>query len=88
MQWTTPVRIRKVNNGVQKRYNFDNGYGASVVSHDYSYGGLSGKWDIAVTDHNGDIDYTTPITSDVIGHLNDDERDDILRQIANLPERK
>ena len=31
--------------GVQHVYEFPNGYGASVIKHDYSYGGKSGLWE-------------------------------------------
>lgn len=78
---------RSVNGGIQKLYKFDNNYGASVVKHAYSYGGPSGKWEIAVIIFEGDdwdITYHTPITDDVIGHLSDDGVEDILRQIKAL----
>ena len=62
-----------INNGVQHRFKFDNDYGASVIKHDYSYGGKNGLWELAVLDFSidksGEITYHTPITQDVIGHL-------------------
>ncbi len=77
--------------GRQRLYQFPNGYGASVVCHQDSYGGTEGLWEIAVIKYaNGDpitgghIDYTTPITDDVLGHLTEDEVDQALAQIEAL----
>lgn len=78
---------RSVSGGIQKLYKFDNNYGASVVKHAHSYGGTSGKWEIAVIIFDGDdwdITYHTPITNDVIGYLSDEGVEDILRQIKAL----
>lgn len=69
--------------GVQKLYSFPNGYGASVIKHKGSYGGDNGLWELAVL-FNDELCYDTEITGDVIGHLNDPEVDNILRQIADL----
>ena len=55
-------------NGVGYTYQFENGYGASVVKHDSSYGGKQGLYEIAVLDSTGDLCYSTPITDDVIGY--------------------
>ena len=77
------VETNKVHNGVQKIYSFPNGYGASVIKHDFSYGGPEGKWELAVL-KDDELCYSTGITSDVMGYLNDPQVDNILRQIANL----
>jgi hypothetical protein len=69
--------------GKRCRIEFNNGYGASVVSHDYSYGGKNGLYEVAVLKDN-DICYDTPITNDVIGYLTEDEVSDILIKIQNL----
>ena len=63
------------NGGIQKVYQFPNGYGASVVKHRGSYGYEKGLWELAVLDFDGSLCYTTEITNDVIGHLNDPEVD-------------
>ena len=70
--------------GKRARIHFDNGYGASVVSHTYSYGGPQGLYEIAVLKEN-EIVYDTPVTSDVIGYLEEDEVTDILSKIQQLP---
>lgn len=78
---------KSMNNGVQKVYKFENGYGASVVRHDYSYGGRVGKWEIAVLEFEGgdwNLTYDTPITNDVLGHLSDEEVETTLEEIKNL----
>tara|TARA_A200000159_G_C7071233_1_gene234451 strand:- start:6 stop:266 length:261 start_codon:yes stop_codon:yes gene_type:complete len=72
------------NGGIQKVYEFPNGYGASVVKHRGSYGYDKGLWELAVLDFDGSLCYTTEITNDVIGHLNDPEVDRLLRRIEQL----
>lgn len=72
----------------QTIYKFPNGYGASVIKFNYVYFGI----EIAVLrfDKNGkwDIDYSTPITNDVIGGLDEESRDLVLQQIFELKEIK
>tara|TARA_B110000444_G_scaffold36962_1_gene32465 strand:- start:696 stop:971 length:276 start_codon:yes stop_codon:yes gene_type:complete len=74
--------------GIQRIYKFDNGYGASVVKHKYSYGGDKGLWELAVIENikedGFDMCYNTEITDDVIGHLNDPEVDRLLYLIRDL----
>ena len=62
----TPVPLME---GVQARIKFPNGWGASVVKHRGSYGGLEGLYELAVLDDEGNLSYDTPITSDVEGWL-------------------
>ena len=71
------------NGGVQRLFEFDNGYGASVIRHRGSYGFAQGKWELAVL-KDGDICYSTPITEDVIGYLKWSEVQTYLRQIKEL----
>ncbi len=72
-------------NGVMSRTMFENGYGASVVKGEYTYGGKDGLYELAVLDSNGDLTYETPITSDVEGYLTEDEVTKLLEQIQLLP---
>jgi hypothetical protein len=71
-------------NGVVGRIFFDNGYGASVVKHEYSYGGKDGLYELAVLDKNGELCYDTPITEDVIGYLRDIDVTDVMEKIQKL----
>jgi hypothetical protein len=53
-------------------YRFPNGFGASVVQGDYTYGGSEGFLELAVLKFDGDkssLTYSTPITDDVLGWL-------------------
>ena len=70
--------------GVKSRMMFENGFGVSVVSHTYSYGGKDGLFEIAVLDKEGEITYKTPVTNDVIGHLNPDEVTEIMGHVQKL----
>jgi hypothetical protein len=70
--------------GVRSRMVFENGYGVSVISHTYSYGGKDGLFEIAVLDKKGEITYKTPVTNDVIGHLNPDEVTEIMEHVQKL----
>ncbi len=71
-------------NGIQGAITFDNGYGASVVRHEYSYGGKKGLYELAVLDKDGELTYDTPITSDVMGYLSPKDVTEILIQIQDL----
>ena len=71
-------------NGIHKIYKFANGYGASVVCHDGSYGGKSGLWELAVLDKDGKLSYDTPVTNDVIGWLDEDAVEELLAKIEAL----
>lgn len=74
-----------VNKELYLKLPFANGYVASVVRHDFSYGGKEGLFEVAVMDKDFNILYDTPITTDVVGHLNSDELVKVLQDISNLP---
>ena len=85
-----PYDARPLESGaVQKLYRFANNYGASVVKGEHTYGGEEGLWELAVVRFktNGDysLDYTTPVTEDVEGHLSDDAVEELLNKIEALP---
>jgi len=71
--------------GTQATIDFDNGYGASIVNTPYSYSSPGHPYELAVIKTGVGIDYTTPITDDVCGHLDEDAVNDLLRQIQELP---
>jgi hypothetical protein len=70
--------------GVISRIFFDNGYGVSVVKHQYSYGGDRGLYELAVLDKDGQITYNTPITDDVIGYLRPEDVTDVMIKVQQL----
>lgn len=79
--------------GVQKIYKFPNGYGASVVQFDFSYGADQELWELAVIIPSNNVNdfcltFETPITDDVLGYLTEEDVDKILGDIENLPVRK
>ena len=70
--------------GKQSRIQFENGYGASVVSHTFSYGGKSGLYELAVL-KDDEINYNNHIADgDVRGYLTEDAVTDLLIQIQKL----
>lgn len=80
------------NDGIQYIAKYSNNYGASIVQHSFSYGKDRGLWELAVIKyepnetniHNFDLDYTTPITKDVLGHLTESEVNELLDKIEAL----
>ena len=74
-----------VHGGPQYIFMFPNGYGASVISNMFSYGGNRGLFELAVLDKDENICYDTPITQDVIGFLTTENVLDILFTISNFP---
>ncbi len=69
-------------NGHQIKFKFPNGYGASLIND--GYGSSAHPYEIAVLGIDGHLDYTTPITDDVLGHLSGAEAMSILEDIKAL----
>ena len=62
---------------------FPNGYGVSIISHQFSYG-----LELAVLkgdEKEHEICYDTPITEDVCGHLNSNTLVEIIKDVKALP---
>ena len=69
--------------GIVSRTQFDNGYEVSVVKSEYTYGGSTGLYELAVF-KDGEITYATPITDDVIGYLRPEDVTDVMAKIQQL----
>ena len=74
----------KTPKGVSATVEFPNGWGASIVQNDASYGGKSNLFEIAVLDSKGAINSQTDITDDVVGWCDEDDIDRILSAISKL----
>lgn len=70
--------------GIQAIVSFPNGWGASIVKSDISYGGKSGLFEIAVLDNDGKVNSQTDITDDVVGWCDENDVDRILTAISKL----
>jgi hypothetical protein len=81
----TPIESSMRLGGPRERYAFPNGYGASVIRNQYSYGNEDGLFELAVLDSSGHLTYDTPITDDVIGYLTAEQVQEQLAKIAALP---
>jgi hypothetical protein len=86
-----PIDARPLESGaIQKLYRFPNGYGASVVKGEHTYGGDEGLWELAVIsfvgedNHNYELKYDTGITEDVEGSLTDGDVEALLTKIERL----
>lgn len=93
----TPLKYRKYKKyeipafaDGQWRFKFENNYGASVIKMWGSYGYREDKFELAVLYFDNDVDteghlcYTTSITDDVIGYLENKEVLELLEKIKNL----
>lgn len=85
MNFGTHIATPMPNNpNICYRVTFENGYAASIICGEYTYGGSQGLWELAVI-HDRYICYLSPITSDVLGYLTDQEVADVCDKIAQLP---
>ena len=64
---------------------FPNNYGVSIIRNPMSYGFSEDLYELAVL-RDGSLDYTTPITDDVIGHLTWDEAWALMMEVEALNE--
>lgn len=73
--------------GTQAKQFYSNGFGVSVIRHDYSYGGDKGLYELAVlkgNDKKWTLCYDTKVTSDVIGYLEPTEVSRYMKQVQGL----
>jgi len=76
------------------RVLFKNGYGVSVINNEFSYGlemavlRWTGTWDnendIPKEVKSEELCYDTPITDDVLGHLDDERLGEAVKQVEQL----
>ena len=66
------------------KVTFPNGYGASIIRNEHSYGGRDGLFEVAVVGKDDALCYDTPITSDVEGYLSRKEVSAMLAKIEEL----
>jgi hypothetical protein len=81
------IKEIKVHNGIQKIYRFENGFGASIIQHQFSYGNELGLWEVGVLEFEDELyslNYETEITDDVIGNLTLEQVEEVLNKIKNL----
>jgi len=67
---------------------YNNGYGVSVISNEFSYGGRQGLFELAILigdEDYSDISYDTHITNDVLGYLTHVDVENIIKQVKDLP---
>jgi hypothetical protein len=70
--------------GEMARITFENGYGASVVRHAYSYGGKLGLYELAVL-KDDELHYDNPIANgDVVGYLREEDVSDAMLVIQKF----
>lgn len=69
-------------------YKFPNGYGASVIRNEFSYGHDKGLFELAIIKYDEagiwEIDYFNPLNEDVIGCLTVSEVNEWLEKIFDL----
>ena len=76
-------------------FKFKNGYGASVIclvdvdgGEIVTKGNENNPWEVAVLKFSGEnyrLDYSTEITNDVVGYLNNNQVTELLIKIETLP---
>lgn len=82
------VKDLRIDNNSDEVFNrrvvwFPNGFGASVIQGEYSYGGKDKLYEVAVKNKRG-LCYTTDITNNVIGFLTKAEVIKLLGRIGEL----
>lgn len=73
--------------GIATRHFFPNGYGVSVVRFPGSYGYEQGLYEVAVIkgiDDDFELCYDTPVTDDVMGHCDEVDVENIMKEVQAL----
>lgn len=72
-------------NGAHYFFEFPNGYGASVIKSYGSYGWNMDLWEVALM-VNGELEYINDFEWDVIGNLDDEGVNELLRKVMQYEE--
>ena len=73
-----------MHDGIGARMHFENGFGVSVVRHEFSYGGKDGLFELAVLFDN-EIHYDNPVANgDVVGYLRPEDVTDAMSLIQKF----
>lgn len=75
--------------GYLKQIDFENGYGLSIISHEFSYGGSEGLFEIALIDPvKNELLYDPDLGfADVLGFLDFAEVVEVIERVKNFPAR-
>jgi hypothetical protein len=71
-----------ISDGMGYRFYFDNGYGASVIKHEFSYGSENDLFEVAEL-IQGKHGYVLNDKVDIVGYLDNDEVLELLDQIKH-----
>ena len=75
----------KTMGGFSIKLKFPNGWGASVIKHEGSFGYEQGLFELAVLGIDGKLHYENKVAKgDVVGYLNLKDLEDLLRQIKSF----
>lgn len=72
--------------GIQYKFHFENGYGASVIKHGGSYGYEYDLWELALLKNYGEswnLEYRKIVENDVLGFLTDEQVNKLLENIKD-----
>jgi len=86
------IRLREIFDGYALTVWFENGYGASILSHSHIYGGQDGLLEVAIVIPEDNFYdqipvYDTPITDCSVSGVDGEYAIEVLREIENLPVR-
>ena len=77
----------ELNGDIQHKQFFPNGYGVSIVQHNFSYES-DRQWELAILKGTSEnwrtLCYGTEITYDVIGDLYESEVNELCERVKNL----
>lgn len=65
-----------------------NGRGVSIIRGFGTYGASAGLFEVAVLDFDGNLDYSTPVTDDVLGWQTPEDVRNVVAQVSALPGRE
>jgi hypothetical protein len=72
-------------NGQRAKFKFYNGYSVSVVFGDMFYSNGVDTYELTIFNPEGDIDYSTELTDDVLGYQTAEEITKAMKFVNDLP---